>query len=179
MRMAALVSALLLVVLFSHPTPSPARWYLPTVRIWIAPDTLPDRSAEDSINVKDAFEVWESTTRSPHFVFVAHEREANIVVRWVPDFSALLPETLSGQTTFVADSDDNRIVINTATITIAMRTSSGLLLSDWDRHALLLHEIGHALGLSHVNDPSSIMNPIVYIDYLSTADKCALDTLYH
>ena len=43
-----------------------------------------------------------------------------------------------------------------------------------------LHEIGHAVGLDHVNDPSQIMNPFVVdgVDQLADGDIAGLQYLY-
>lgn len=40
---------------------------------------------------------------------------------------------------------------------------------------LLAHELGHSLGLGHVNDARDVMNPVVYFQSTSLyADQCAL-----
>ena len=47
-----------------------------------------------------------------------------------------------------------------------------------DFHAVALHEIGHILGLGHVNDPTEIMNPVITTDVLGTGDIAGAQYLY-
>jgi len=47
-----------------------------------------------------------------------------------------------------------------------------------DFHAVALHEIGHILGLGHVNDVTEIMNPTIYADELGDGDIDGAQYLY-
>lgn len=47
-----------------------------------------------------------------------------------------------------------------------------------DFYAVALHEIGHIIGLGHVNDPSEIMNPTVFADDLGNGDIAGAQFLY-
>lgn len=47
-----------------------------------------------------------------------------------------------------------------------------------DFYAVALHEIGHIIGLGHVNDPTEIMNPVVSSDTLGTGDIAGAQYLY-
>lgn len=47
-----------------------------------------------------------------------------------------------------------------------------------DFYAVALHEIGHILGLKHVDDPSEIMNPTVFADSLGSGDIAGVQFLY-
>lgn len=44
--------------------------------------------------------------------------------------------------------------------------------------AVALHEIGHVIGLDHVNDPSEIMNPVVSATELGDGDKAGAQAIY-
>lgn len=48
----------------------------------------------------------------------------------------------------------------------------------YDFYAVALHEFGHLIGLAHVNDPTEVMNPTVYVDDLGTGDIAWAQTLY-
>ncbi len=45
-------------------------------------------------------------------------------------------------------------------------------------HSVALHEIGHVLGLGHVNDSSEIMNPVISVDVLGDGDILGAQILY-
>lgn len=47
-----------------------------------------------------------------------------------------------------------------------------------DFYAVALHEIGHIIGLGHVNDPTEIMNPVISTDELGTGDIAGAQYLY-
>ncbi len=47
-----------------------------------------------------------------------------------------------------------------------------------DFYAVALHEIGHILGLGHVDDTSEIMNPVVYANSLGDGDIAGVQFLY-
>ncbi len=48
----------------------------------------------------------------------------------------------------------------------------------FDTHFMLVHELGHVLGLAHDFYPRSIMFPIVGYGFISDADKKAIRRLY-
>ena len=47
-----------------------------------------------------------------------------------------------------------------------------------DFFAVALHEIGHILGLRHIDDPTEIMNPVITVDDLGDNDIAAIQALY-
>ena len=66
---------------------------------------------------------------------------------------------------------DERGVIARAAIVLAIRTSGGAPLGDTDRAAMMLHELGHALGLPHAADSRSLMSPQPLVASITRRDE--------
>ena len=63
-------------------------------------------------------------------------------------------------------------------ITLATHISDGKPLDSRGMRAIALHEVGHALGLSHSLNPQDIMAPLVRVDVLSLSDRNTIKLLY-
>lgn len=120
--------------------------------------------------VRLAFSQWEGTGIPLHFAFVTNPRSASIRVRWTDH----LPHK-TGSTTWRTDHSG---VLTAGDIVLATHISDGHPLDARGMRAIALHEIGHALGLSHSNNAQDIMAPLVRVDELSASDRGTIKLIY-
>lgn len=161
-------------VLIEHDS-ALARWperVVKPLRVWVQNDpALEGWNPEFEAQVRTAFSEWVAVGIPMRFRFVADSSDAEVQVTWVDRFN----EPISGKTRWARDS---RWWIVDGNITIALRHSSGPMLSAAAIHAIALHEVGHLLGLDHSQDPANIMTPRVRVKSLSEADRATMRLLY-
>ena len=161
-------------VLIEHDS-ALARWperVAKPLRVWIQPDpALEGWQPEFEQQVRAAFDEWVAVDIPMRFRFVADSADAEVHVSWVDRFN----EPISGKTRWARDG---RWWIVDGNITIALRHSSGPMLSAAAIHAIALHEVGHLLGLDHSQNPENIMTPRVRVKSLSDADRATMRLLY-
>ena len=161
-------------VLIEHDS-ALARWpdrVTKPLRIWVQRDpALEGWNPEFEGEVRTAFSEWTAIGIPMRFRFVMDSADAEVQVTWVDRFN----EPISGKTRWARDS---RWWIVDGNITIALRHSSGPMLSAAAIHAIALHEVGHLLGLDHSQNPENIMTPRVRVKALSEADRATMRLLY-
>jgi matrixin len=141
------------------------------LRVWIdSSSTVGGAQASFPAAVRAAFGQWVSTGIPLRFTFVSSSRSADVKVHWT---SYLSHKT--GSTTW--RTDDNGWLLS-GDITLATHISDGHPLDSRGMRAIALHEVGHALGLSHSTDAADIMAPLVRVDGLSPADRNTIRLLY-
>jgi predicted Zn-dependent protease len=139
--------------------------------VWI--DSLPVITGDQvdyPAAVRAAFHSWSMAGIPLRFAYVASPRQADIRVRWTDHL-----DHKTGSTTWRTDRAG---WLEGSDITLATHISTGAALDERGMHAIALHEVGHALGLSHSADSRDVMAPLVRVDGLSTVDRATIRYLY-
>lgn len=144
---------------------------LDPLRVWIdSGSTVSGEQSSFPAAVREAFTEWATTGIPLQFIYVARPGDADIRVRWTDHL-----EKKTGSTTWRTDHAGWMTV---SEITLATHISSGNALDARGMRAIALHEVGHALGLSHSIDAHDIMAPLVRVDDLSEPDRNTIRFLY-
>jgi hypothetical protein len=122
--------------------------------------------------VRWALEAWRPSAVGLRFNEAADTGGASLVIRWA--------DTLDAERAGVTDVTwDKAGRIRRAEVYLATRSpSSGRPFTVDARRAIVLHEIGHALGLPHSSRPGDVMFPVATATELSDRDRFSLRLLY-
>jgi hypothetical protein len=121
--------------------------------------------------VEDALSSWVNTGMGVRFDLISDTAEAEIVVRWIDRFDF----DRAGQTDLTWDQIGR---IRKASISLALRTSSGFPLPEAALLSVAVHEAGHALGMPHSADSNDVMYPATRTGILSERDRRTAQVLY-
>lgn len=141
------------------------------LRVWIdSTRALTGVQTSFPAAVRDAFTQWATTGIPLHFAFVVASRDADVRIHWTDHL-----DRKTGSTTWRTDRAG---WLTSSEITLATHISDGHSLDERGMRAIALHEVGHALGLSHSGDGHDIMAPLIRVDTLSQVDRNTIRLLY-
>ena len=123
---------------------------------------------------RSAFAEWNDAGFPLRFNFIYDSTKADITLRWKERFPAEEGQRI-GVTERIHTSE---FWIASARIDIANHDSVGRLIPTHMLGGTLRHEIGHALGLNHANDTSSVMYRESASTVISPSDRATLRLLY-
>lgn len=142
------------------------------VTFWIdRPPGDPARAERLENEVRQGIERWSGAGLPIEFQETNRESKADLRFRWLP--------RLEGD-----EIGRTRIRYGPATgiqdgaVVIAFEDAHGAPLTPNRSTSVILHEIGHALGLGHTSTPTSVMHPKSRATHLSDSDLTHAHTLY-
>jgi len=121
--------------------------------------------------VREAFGAWEGSGIGVRFQQQPDTAGAQITVRWIDHFSF----ERTGQTDLTWDQYG---VIRSARIQLAVRDHDGRVVPDQGLRTVVLHEVGHALGLPHSANPTDVMFPSTRASSPTARDLRTAQLLY-
>lgn len=148
----------------------PDRWGTP-LRVHIVEGGAPGYLPRMAGLVREAFDRWEQTGIGIRFQMVPDSAGADITVRWIDHFDF----DRAGQTDLTWDQLGR---VRRASISLALRTHTGVALPDAALMSVAVHEAGHSIGLPHSADTSDVMFPATRTSALTDRDRRTVEVLY-
>ena len=145
------------------------------IRVYIEPtSTIPAFDPRYPQMARDGFAEWSEAGFPLRFTFIYDSATADMWVHWRERFGAE-----EGQRIGVTErTQTSAFLIAKADVAIANHDSTGRPLPLATVGGILRHEIGHALGLNHANDPTSVMYRESATATISASDRATLRLIY-
>lgn len=145
------------------------------LRVYVEPSSsLAAWSPQYPQLARDVFDEWSEAGFPLRFTFIYDSTSADITIRWIDRF----PDTEGQRIGVTERMQGTDYLIARARIDVAMRDSAGRRLTPVIVGGIIRHEVGHALGLNHSNDPSSVMYREAATTMIGQSDRATLRTLY-
>lgn len=145
------------------------------LRVYVEPTSpVPGFTEQYPQMARGVFDEWSEVGFPLRFTFTFDSTSADIRIRWMDRFP-----TDEGQRIGVTErTHSSAFEIVAARIGIANHDSAGRALSPTAVAGILRHEVGHALGLNHANDSSSVMYRESATSVISESDRKTLRLIY-
>lgn len=145
------------------------------LRVYIAPaPTVAGWKPEYSELARTVFAEWSAAGFPLRFAFVYDSAGADLTIRWRDRFPAS-----DGQRVGVTERvQTSAYLIARANVTVALHDSTGREFSAPAVAGILRHEVGHALGLNHAEDPRSVMYHESATPTIGASDRATLRLIY-
>jgi predicted Zn-dependent protease len=145
------------------------------VRVWVQPASdVPSWKPEYPGIAHTVFDEWSQAGFPLTFTFIVDSTSADITIQWVDRFPAESGQRI-GETERTQNSTS---LIMNARIAAALHDSMGRPLAPSTVAGILRHEVGHALGLNHSNDKSSVMYREAATTVIGASDRATLRLIY-
>ena len=145
------------------------------LRVYIEPSSpIQNWDAQYPEKARSVFAEWSEAGFPLRFTFIMDSASADITIRWRDRFP---PE--DGQRIGLTDRvQTSAFLITAARVSVANHDSAGRALSVSTIDGILRHEIGHALGLNHSRDATSVMYRESATATIGNSDRATLRLLY-
>jgi hypothetical protein len=145
------------------------------MRVYVEPSSdVPGWDPRLTMMVHDVFDEWSAAGFPLHVAFVLDSTAADLTLRWRDRF----PDE-DGQRIGVTERihSDEFLIVH-ASIFVALHDSAGHAFPPTTVDGIVRHEVGHALGLNHADDSTSVMFHEAATMTMSPSDRATLRLLY-